>query len=119
MINNITKTLKLKQLPGPEITIKEWTQAAPFASYSGLPLAARILLTVASNFATHHGNLYKQCSNNTIENMLGFSHSLLMRCKRQLRDKGFLDYQGNLGNLQPIIDEWEKQHNRKWEYRLK
>jgi len=119
MTNNTSDIMKLKQLPGPDITVKGWTQAAPFASYSGLPLAARLLLTVASNFATHYGNLYKQCSNATIENMLGISHSQLMRSKKQLRDTGFLDYSGNLGDLTPIIDQWEARNNCKWEYRLK
>ena len=119
MTDSKIKTSSLKQLPAPEIIVKGWTQAAPFASYSGLPLAARVLLTVASNFATHYGNLYRQCSNATIENMLGFSHAQLMRSKRQLKDAGFLDYNGNLGDLQPIVTEWEQRNNQKWEYRLR
>lgn len=111
--------MKIRELPAPEIVIKRFATAGLFYSACDLPLAAKLLLTVVSNFAAHDSNLYKLADTRRLATMLGLTHSQLIRSKRQLRDAGLVDYNGGIGDLSKIIKRWETQTGETWEYRLK
>lgn len=108
----------MKQIPGPEIVIKTYVTASVFYCATEVPRNARQILILASNFRTHGANLYELCSNEDIELALGFSHGQFMRSKKQLRDAGLLDYDGNPGDYSKIIQRWEIRNRAKWPYQI-
>jgi hypothetical protein len=79
---------------------------------------AKTALSIISNFKVYGCNLYRLCTNQDIERMLGFNHSKWMRIKKQLRDAGLVDYDGNIGDLKTIIECWEDKNGQTWEYEL-
>lgn len=111
--------MRIKQLPAPEIVMKKYSVAGLFYSDCDLPLAARMLLSVVSNFAAHDSNLYKLARNATLAKMLGFTLSQLSRSKRQLAKAGFVNMDGTIGDLAPIIKRYEARTGETWRYRLK
>ena len=108
----------MKQIPKPTIYIGSFTTAAPFFQAKEVGMSARSILALASNLKLHGGNLYKLCSNETIEKLFGLSHGQFMRAKKQLRDAGLLDYDGKPGDYAHLIARWEQCTGGKWEYDL-
>ena len=103
--------------PKPEVVLKNFVLAAPFfyAAKDGVGRPACTLLALASNFRLWGANLYRLFSNENLEKMLGLSHGQLMRAKRQLRDKGLLDYDGNPGDYTHLKKRWEERTGYEWE----
>jgi len=116
VMESTEKTTK-KRMPGPEIHLICFTTPEIFLQVD-VSVMARLILSVVSNFRTHGGNLYKLCSNQALERMFSMSHSQFMRAKRELRDAGLIDYDGNIGDLTPLIEQWEKRTGKVWEYEL-
>lgn len=108
----------MRQMPGPVLVIKNYVTASVFYHATEVPRLARSLLALASNFRTHGGNLYELCDNASIALTLGIGYQQLMRCKRQLRDAGLLDYDGNFGDMTHIIRRWEKRTGEQWEFSI-
>ena len=109
---------KMKQLQRPKIHIETYSIAMPFLQAKEVGSNARFLLALASNFRIHGSNLYRLCSNEAIEILLGLNHGQLMRSKKQLRDASLLNYDGTPGDYSGLIQRWENITDKKWEYDL-
>ncbi len=106
------------KVPKPEVYISSFTTAAPFYQAKEVSFTARCLLAMASNFRLRGANLYKLCSNESIERILSLSHGQFMRAKKQLKDAELLDYEGNPGDYSHLIERWEKCTGGQWRYEL-
>ena len=107
-----------KDPSGPEIYIARFNTAAIYLQAKEVNFLARNVLAMAANFRHYGANLYKLCSNESIERMLCLSHGQFMRAKRQLRDAGLLDYDGNPGDYSHLVERWERVTGGKWEYEV-
>ena len=107
-----------KQVPKPTIYIGSFTTAAPFLQAKEVGFTARCLLAMASNFRLNGANIYKICDNADVERILGISHGQFMRYKKQLRDAGLLDYEGNPGDYTHLKERWEQVTGETWRYDL-
>ena len=50
--------------------------------------------------------------------MMHLSHSQFMRAKRELKEAGLVDYDGQIGDLTPLIREWEERTGEKMDCEL-
>jgi hypothetical protein len=107
----------VKQMPKPQFNMVYWSTAAPIMMAREISISARTPLALISSFHAHGCNLYRLCSNGSIERMLSLNHGQWMRIKRQLRDADLVDYEGNYGNgWEKLIKRWEEYHHEKWSY---
>ncbi len=109
---------ELREPSRPEVHLASFAIAAVFFQAKEVSFPARGLLALASNFKVYGANLYKLCSNETIEKMLGLNHGPFMRIKKQLRDAGLLDYEGNPGDYTHLKERWERMTGETWRYEL-
>jgi len=108
----------MKKVPRPTVNISSYCTISVFFRATEVGHIARHLLCLASSFRTHGANLYELCSNESIEQILCLSHGQFMRAKKQLRDAGLLDYDGNPGNYSHLIERWERVTGEKWELEI-
>ena len=93
---------------GPKLILKWSSLGMPFFCYKDLPMAGRAILAAACDLHKDGINLYKVWSNKEIAKMWNISESRWKGIKRQLKDLKLMDYEGNIGDLTPIIVMWEE-----------
>ena len=105
---------KPRQMPKPDIVIKNFSTALPFYS-AKVSRNAMVLLALASHFRICGANLYQIISNHDLAAQLFMSYGKFMRAKKELKDKSLLDYNGQPGDYSNLIANWEKATGEKWE----
>ncbi len=108
----------MRKLPRPEVHIGTFVTAGPFYRATEVSRNARTLLALASNFKQHGANLYRLCTNESIEQVLGMPHGPYMRAKKALRDAKLVDYDGNVADLSHLVARWEAVIGEKWGYEI-
>lgn len=112
-----TEKLNLIQPERPQFNLIKCSMAGPIMMAKEITPAAKFPLSVISSFHMFGSNLYRLCSNGSIERMLSLKHGQWMRIKKQLKNARLVDYEGNYGDgWKPLIARWEEYNSQKWSY---
>ena len=106
-----------KLIERPQFNMVCCSIAGPIMMAREITAAAKMPLALISSFHIFGSNLYRLCSNGSIERMLSLNHGQWMRIKKQIRDAKLVDYEGNYGDgWDKLIKRWEEYHCQKWSY---